>query len=288
VVASGLNSPNSVSVAGSQLLIAEANHISVAALDGDGVQGKSLPTLLTLPTGGNHTSRTVLAAPDGYLYVSAGSTCNVCRETDPRRAAVWRYDADGTGGELYSAGLRNAVGLAVNPWNGEIWATNNGRDGMGDETPPETVDVLTEGADFGWPRCHAGNIPDPQFGGSGDTACASVKGPEVTLPAHVAPLGLAFYKDGPFPAPYNNSLYVAEHGSWNSSTKVGYKVIRVPMAPDGRAAGKPVDFATGFLRSDDTAYGRPAGVAVAPDGSLLISDDKGGFIYRVAWAGSGQ
>jgi glucose/arabinose dehydrogenase len=154
---------------------------------------------------------------------------------------------------------------------------------MGDGLPPETVYALKEGGNYGWPRCHAGDIPDPDMGKSAD-ACEGVEAPVVEMQAHMAPLGIAFYSGGNFPAPYNDSLYVALHGSWNSSTKVGYKVMRVPLE-GGRVAGEAVDFATGFLGVEDEVTGRPAGVAVGKDGSLFISDDKAGFIYRVSWRG---
>ena len=137
-----------------------------------------------MPTTGAHTTKTVLAGPDGRLYVAAGSSCNICNEPDPRRAAVWVYDMSGADGRVFSRGLRNAVGLAVNPVSHEIWATNNGRDLLGDNRPPETLYDLTDGADYGWPRCHAGDLVDPDFGGA--LGCAGVTAPLATMQAHMA------------------------------------------------------------------------------------------------------
>jgi glucose/arabinose dehydrogenase len=234
-----------------------------------------------LPPGGAHTTRTVLFGADGRLYIAAGSSCNVCDETDPHRAAVWVFEADGIGGRLFARGLRNAVGLALNPWTGEIWATNNGRDFLGDDSPPETVYVVQDGRNYGWPRCHAGVIVDPNMGGPG--ACSGVEKPIVEMQAHTAPLGLAFYTAEQFPPQYRG-LFIALHGSWNRSVPVGYKVVYVPLL-DGRVAGPAEDFATGWLRPDGSSWGRPVGVTVAADGSLLVSDDKGGFIYRTTFSG---
>ena len=196
------------------------------------------------------------------------------------------FVADMSGGRVLARGLRNAVGLAINARSGELWATNNGRDWLGDDEPPETVYVVTDGMDAGWPRCHAGRIVDPDFGGEG--ACQGVATPAVEMQAHAAPLGLAFYDGDQFPAEYRGDLFVALHGSWNRSEPVGYKVVRIPLdetsSEDGRPAGQVLDFATGWLLDDgDTVPGRPAGVVVSPDGSLLVSDDKAGLIYRIRY-----
>ena len=281
-IADGLEGPSSVIFNEHTLIVGEHNKVTQIDIGADGKPTGRKVLIPDLPNNGFHLTKTVLVE-DGRLYVAMGSTCNVCDEGDDRRAAVSRYGIDGTGHEIFAKGLRNAVGLALNPWTHKIWASNNGRDLMGDDTPPETVYDLNEGIDAGWPRCHAGRIIDPEFGANG--GCEGVEKPVVEMPAHMAPLGLAFYKDGPFPAPYNDSLYIALHGSWNSSEKVGYKVMRVPLK-DGQVSGEPQDFMTGFLHDDGVVVdGRPAGVTVAADGSLLVSDDKGGFVYRVVWAG---
>jgi glucose/arabinose dehydrogenase len=193
---------------------------------------------------------------------------------------VWVYNADGSGGRLFSRGLRNAVGLAVNPWNQQLWATNNGRDNLGDNSPPETIYALRDGANYGWPACHAGTIIDPDFGQA--NSCEGVVAPLVKMQAHSAPLGLAFYPQGAFPAAYHG-LFVAFHGSWNRSVPTGYKVVFIPLDATGDVAGPAQDFATGWLH-DGEASGRPVGVTVGPDGALYISDDKAGLVYRITYA----
>jgi glucose/arabinose dehydrogenase len=222
-----------------------------------------------LSTGG-HSTRTVAVLPDGQLLLSAGSTCNVCIETDERRAAINLVPAEGGSSRVYMTGLRNAVGLWIDPATGRAWATNMGRDWMGDDLPPETVYEVVDGADAGWPRCHAGDLVDPEFGGKG--ACDVVAQPAVTFGAHTAPLALLEWED---------HLVVALHGSWNRGTKAGYAVWW--LAWDGQPAGQPEPFATGFLPDGaQDALGRPAGLAVGADGALYVSDDKAGFIYRIA------
>jgi glucose/arabinose dehydrogenase len=224
----------------------------------------------SLPATGFHTSKSVAVLPDGAALLSIGSSCNVCEEEDSRRASVMLVTDDGFLWG-YMTGLRNAVGVWVDPDTGRAWATNMGRDFLGDDEPPETLYEVVNGADAGWPRCHAGAIRDPEFGTAAD-ACDGVAKPVATFPAHTAPLALVGWGD---------HLYVALHGSWNSSVKVGYAVWRIPWSDDG-PTGDPEPFATGFLPDGaDDALGRPAGLAVGADGALYISDDKAGYIYRI-------
>ncbi|HEX2766474.1 MAG TPA: PQQ-dependent sugar dehydrogenase [Candidatus Limnocylindria bacterium] len=225
-----------------------------------------------LPSGG-HSTKSLAVLEDGSVLLSVGSSCNVCEEADPRRATVQLLADDGL--RPYMVGLRNAVGLWVDPDTGRAWATNMGRDSLGDDLPPETIYELVDGADAGWPRCHAGDLVDPDFGG-GEEPCAGVAHPVVTLPAHVAPLDLVGWED---------HLVVALHGSWNSSVKVGYAVWWMPW--DDGPTGPPEPLATGFLPDGaEDALGRPAGLAVGADGALYVSDDKAGFIYRIARTGT--
>ncbi len=234
-VAGDLHQPSSLTFDGAALLVGEEDQVTRLTLDAAHHATGRTVLIPNLPHDGSHTTKTVLIGPDGRLYLAMGSSCNICVEPDPHRAAVLVYNADGSGGRVFSRGLRNAVGLAVNPVTGAIWATNNGRDFLGDDQPPETVNVLQDGADFGWPRCHAGTLVDPDFGTA--SGCTGVTAPVATMHAHMAPLGLAFYKGTQFPPGFRDSLYVAFHGSWNSSQLVGYKVMRVPLQ-DGQVAGR--------------------------------------------------
>lgn len=276
VVISDLRQPHGITFHEGALYIGETDKIVKFERAGDG-WGEKQVLVSDIPTGG-HGTRTVVFGTDGNMYVSIGSSCNVCEEDSPLRAAVWQYNADGSGGKLYTKGLRNAVGLALRPGSDEIWASNNGRDMLGDDLPPETVNVLADGADFGWPRCHAGRIVDPDYGGQ--SGCEGVKAPAVEMQAHSAPLGLRFYDGQMFPAEYQGNLFVAFHGSWNRSDPTGYKIVRVPVDESGQA-GAVQDFATGWLQADGDSWGRPVDVIVAADGSLMISDDAGGRVYRI-------
>lgn len=253
--------------------------------DGDGRADSRRVLVDNYPTPG-HSTRTVLFLADGRMLVSVGSSCNVCREDDPRRASLVVYDdagaqdQKGRGEKIFARGLRNAVGLALQPGSGALWATNNGRDWLGDDLPPDTLNIAAEGDDFGWPRCHAGDLVDPEFGG--DEGCRGVAAPAVKFPAHSAPLGIAFGASSSFPPEYRDDAFVAFHGSWNRSLPTGFKVVRVRVA-NGRPTGEVQDFATGFVEaSTGRVLGRPAGLAFGPDGALYVSDDKGGFVYRIA------
>jgi len=251
----------------------------LADRDGDGLAEHRETVVDDLPTSG-HSTRTVIFLPDGIMLLSIGSSCNICEEGDERRAAIVAYDAEsGQQLGLYASGLRNAVGLALHPVDGQLWASNNGRDLMGDDLPPETIYVVREGQDFGWPRCHSGRIEDPQFGYEG--SCRGVAQPAIELQAHSAPLGLTFYDGDSFPAKYRGDLFVAYHGSWNRSIPTGYKVVRVMFNGSQEVTGVE-DFATGWLdESTGQASGRPVGLAVGEDGALYVSDDKAGAIYRI-------
>ena len=237
----------------------------------DGLREASRTVLVDgLPPGG-HATKTVEILPGGEILLSIGSSCNVCVEEDARRASVQLLTDSGL--RPYMVGLRNAVGVWVDDATGRAWATNMGRDLLGDNSPPETLYELVDGADAGWPRCHAGELRDPEFGS--DDGCEGVAQPAATFPAHTAPLALAGWED---------HLVVALHGSWNSSVKVGYALWWLPW--DGEPTGEAEPFATGFLPDDaPDALGRPAGLAVGADGALYVSDDKAGYIYRIAASG---
>jgi glucose/arabinose dehydrogenase len=282
VAAEGLSAPSSIAFyEDGSLYVGETTRVlRLSDPDGDGVFQERAVIVDGLPSGG-HNTRTVCFSPNwSSLFVSVGSSCNVCVEEDERRAAIVRYDPDGTGEEIFARGLRNAVGIAFRPGTDELWATNNGRDWLGDDLPPETVYHVRQGDDAGWPYCHSGRIVDPDFGA--DDSCDGILVPAVEMQAHSAPLGLTFYTGQQFPEEYQGDLFVAFHGSWNRTVPTGYKVIRVPLR-DG-TPGPVQDFATGWLRDDGSNWGRPVDVLTGSDGSLFVSDDSGGVIYRIFYA----
>lgn len=284
VVAADIPSPHSVVYhEGHWYVGITSGVIRLTDTNGDGVADERTTIIDDLPTSGSHSTRTVEFLPDGRMVVSIGSSCNVCDESDERRAAVVIYDdANGTNGRLFATGLRNAVGLAIHPDTGVLWATNNGRDLMGDNIPPETIYRVQDGNDYGWPVCHSGRIIDPDMGSEGD--CEGVEAPVVEMQAHSAPLGLTFYDGDQFPSEYQGDLFIAFHGSWNRSIPTGYKVVRLDMQDGQPAAAEVTDFATGWLDpSTEESFGRPVDVTVGSDGALYVSDDKGGFIYRISY-----
>ncbi len=288
--AEGLDSPHSlVFFEGAWYVGVPTGIVRLQDTDGDGMADSRETVVDGIPSSGAHRTRTVEFLPDGRMLLSVGSSCNVCDESDSRRASILVYDGpQGTGERLFATGLRNAVGLAIHPASGEVWATNNGRDLMGDDLPPDTIHIVREGQDYGWPVCHSGRILDPDMGFEG--ACDDVPPPLAELQAHSAPLGLVFYPrnvSGPnrFPDEYLGDLFIAYHGSWNRSVPTGYKVVRLPL--DGSQPAGPVeDFAVGWLDAGDfSGSGRPVGLAVGPDGSLYVSDDKANVIYRISYPG---
>lgn len=235
------------------------------------------------PTDRHHGLRTIAFGPGGKLYVSVGAPCNVCERSAPY-GTILRMNADGAEREVFAHGVRNSVGLAFHPQTGELWFTDNGRDHLGDDSPPCELNRAPQaGLHFGFPYCHAGFVRDPSFGRDRD--CAEFAAPAQPLGPHVAPLGLAFYDGAAFPERYRGDIFIAEHGSWNRSAKIGYRVTRVVLDETGAAVDyRP--FVTGWLRGQ-SHWGRPADVLVAPDGALLISDDQADAIYRVTHAGDG-
>jgi glucose/arabinose dehydrogenase len=219
--------------------------------------------------------------PDGKLYVPIGAPCNICDEPD--FGLILRMNPDGSGREVFARGVRNTVGFTWHPQTSEFWFTDNGRDMLGDDVPPCELNLAPKaGLDFGFPYCHGGTIADPQYGKLG--RCADAVPPVQKLGPHVAPLGVRFYTGTMFPAGYRNQVFIAEHGSWNRSKEAGRTGYRVSLVRllDGKAVGYET-FMGGFL-DGDTVLGRPVDIAVATDGSLLVSDDAHGAIYRVSYS----
>jgi len=241
--------------------------------------------VLDLPPGGGHWTRTIAFSADGTrLYVSVGSSSNIDLEKDQRRAAVLVSDPDGKNSRIYASGLRNAVGLAIEPVTGTVWVSVNERDELGDEVPPDYFSSLKDGDFYGWPYSYIGDNVDPRVKPQKPELVAKALIPDVLLGPHVAPLQFAFYIGKQFPQQYRGGAFIAEHGSWNRSARNGYQVAFVGFK-DGKAAVDPVPFLTGFVPDPKgkNVNGRPVGVAMAPDGSLLVSDDGAGVIYRVSY-----
>jgi glucose/arabinose dehydrogenase len=279
-----LNAPHGIAFHNGKLYIAETNQLQRFDWDESQLHASNGQVLASYPGGGAHFTRTLLLA-NGKMYVSVGSNCNVCVE-DPRRAAVLEYNEDGSGEKIFASGLRNAVGLALNPRTNTIWATDNGRDWLGDSRPADEInDLGKNGGNFGWPYCYANKVLDVTQAKPGDDVCKNTIAPKVQIEAHSAPLGLAYYSGNLFPEDYRGDLLVALHGSWNRSRPTGYKVIRVQVGEKGEAQIKE-DFVTGWINLGETHkgewMGRPVDVVVGPEGAVYISDDATGVIYRVA------
>jgi glucose/arabinose dehydrogenase len=286
-VLSGLNEPHGLAFYQGKLYVAENDKVSRYDWDKANLRATNPVKLADLPTGGGHSTRSILFH-DGKMYISAGSSCNVCIEKDPRRAAVSEYNPDGSGQKIFAKGLRNAVGIALNPKTDTVWVTVNGRDWLGDDLPPETIyDLGKNGGDAGWPYCYGNRIPDANFTKPGDNRCASVLEPKVEMQAHSAPLGLAFYQGTQFPGEYQNNIFVAFHGSWNRTVPTGYKVVRVKLDDKGEPVGGAQDFITGWLAPDETRHGRwmgrPVGIVFGDDGTMYLSDDAAGVVYRITY-----
>jgi len=301
LVADRLNAPQGMVFIKGQLLV--ANQDGVVRLenkDGRWPAERAIPIISGLP-GGGHAVKTLKQGPDGYLYINVGSSCNVCVEDNPLRAAILRYTEDGkpagylptvglhAPSPVWASGLRNSEGFAWHPETHAMFATNNGSDMRSDkkgaaavdDLPPEHLNRIDAGANYGWPHCWGERFADPNFPGPGGF-CEKMQPPEITFPAHAAPLGIVFLDKTSYPADYRGDALVALHGSWNRKQPSGYKVVRVRFKD-----GKPVsvvDFATGWL-GDKGAWGRPVDIVTGPDGAVYLSDDRAGMIYRISYVG---
>jgi glucose/arabinose dehydrogenase len=283
----GLSRPHGLALSDDGwLYVGEASSVSRVRFDAatGTVRGERATIVTGLPEGGNHWTRNVGIGPDGMLYVTAGSSCNVCEEPDEKRAAMMRYEADGSGYELYARGLRNAVDFAWRPGTGELYATDNGRDLLGDDFPPCELNRVARGGDYGWPVANGNRIPDPDFGAGQHARIRASIPPAFEFPPHNAPLGIAFLEHAAQPAAYRGAALVALHGSWNRTRKDGYKVVSLHWRADGSIRSE--DFVTGFLVEEEV-FGRPVDVVEAPDsGTIFVSDDYGGAVYAIRRAGT--
>jgi len=240
-------------------------------------------------TGGGHWTRDVIFSADGKkMFVSVGSHSNVTDDAqEVRRADILEFNPDGTGERIYAYGIRNPVGITFNPTTGVLWASVNERDEIGDNLPPDYITHVQEGGFYGWPWFYIGSNEDPRLVGKHPELKGKVIVPDVLVQPHSASLEMTFYMGNQFPAEYRGDAFAAEHGSWNRDKRTGYKIIRVPMK-NGKATGEYEDFVTGFVAADENVWGRPVGVTVAADGSLIFSDDGSNSIWRVSHAGDKQ
>ncbi|MBI5455050.1 MAG: PQQ-dependent sugar dehydrogenase [Deltaproteobacteria bacterium] len=274
--ADGLAKPHGLAFRGGDLIVAETGRVSVLKDTDKDLKSDSKEVITDdIPVGGGHFTRSVAISPSGDIFVSVGSSCNACVERDKRRAAVLKVAGKKT--VLYATGLRNSVGIAIHPDTKDLWGADNGTDYLGEDLPPEELNRIVEGGDYGWPYCYGERVPDPNMGSL--ERCRDTVPIDLGMQAHSAPLGIAFGKGLKSSDRFKDSLFIAFHGSWNRSVPTGYKLVAVPFK-DGRPSGKAIDVITGWLTKDGP-WGRPVQPLVGKDGALYISDDYAGVIYRV-------
>ena len=282
-IASDLNTPNGVAFKDGSLYIACIS--TIYRLDSIESRLANPPKPVVVydkyPGDTHHGWKFIAFGPDGKLYVPVGAPCNVCKKSNPVYSSITTINADGTEMEVFASGIRNSVGFAWHPVTKELWFTDNGRDNMGDNMPEDELNKAPQkGMHFGFPYCHQGNTLDQEFGKGKN--CSDYTPPVQTVGPHVAALGMRFYTASAFPSEYKNAIFIAQHGSWNRSTAIGYKVIVAKQDENGNAA-KAIPFAEGWLQSDGKVIGRPVDVQVMPDGALLVSDDFNGAIYKITY-----
>jgi glucose/arabinose dehydrogenase len=284
VIASGLNSPNGVAFRNGDLYVAEVSKITKYPAIEKNLDNPVKPVVVAddFPTETHHGSKYIAFGPDDKLYVPVGAPCNICEPDEEIFASITRLNPDGSGREIFAKGVRNTVGLAWHPETKQLWFTDNGRDVMGDNIPNCELNYAPRlGMHFGFPYCHEGAVKDPEFGDK--RSCESFVPPVEKLGPHVAPLGLKFYTGNMFPDSYRNDIFVARHGSWNRSKKIGYDVVFVTIEKNKSGGMKP--FATGWLdEQNQKAWGRPVDLLILKDGSMLVSDDTANVIYRISYA----
>jgi len=280
-LASGLSTPNGVVFRDGDLYVAETHRVWRYQNIESSLRNPSQPVLIldNLPKDRRHSWRFIAFGPDGWLYVPVGAPCNACRPADERYASLLRMRPDGTGLEVFAHGIRNTVGFDWHPETEELWFTDNGRDWLGDDRPPDELNRATgAGLHFGYPYCHGGDIPDPEFGQ--ERGCQEFTPPARKLGPHVAAIGMRFYTGDMFPEEYRNQILIAEHGSWNRAEPLGYRLSLVRLE-NGQVTAYEV-FAEGWLQGG-RPWGRPVDVLVMPDGALLVSDNQASVIYRITY-----
>ncbi|GCC50552.1 sorbosone dehydrogenase [Chryseotalea sanaruensis] len=286
VIASGLNMPNGVAVNDGDLYVAEVSRITRYD-DIEANLGKAITPVVVkedFPTETHHGWKYIAFGPDGRLYVPVGAPCNICKSEKEIYASITSIKKDGSDLQIYANGVRNSVGFTWHPETKEMWFTDNGRDMLGDDIPPCELNRVTEaGLHFGYPYCHGGTISDPEFGKG--QSCEKFIKPAQTLGPHVAPLGLKFYTGDNFPEQYRDQLFIAEHGSWNRAQKIGYRISMVNVE-NASTATTYETFASGWLdEAEQKSWGRPVDILVLEDGSMFVSDDQAGVIYRIFFKG---
>lgn len=281
IIADDLKLPNGVAFRNGSLFVVTRSRILRFDNIEDNLSAPPEPVVVydKYPTENHHGWKYVAFGPDGKLYIPVGAPCNICESEEEIFASITRINPDGTGLEIVQHGVRNSVGFDWHPTTGELWFTDNGRDMMGDEIPYCELNRASEdGMHFGYPYCHQGDVPDPEFGEDRD--CSEFITPAAKLGPHVAPLGMEFYTADQFPANYKGNIFIAEHGSWNRSKKSGYRLMLATLSGNEVISYKP--FAEGWLnQEEDEAWGRPVDVEFLPDGSMLLSDDFADVIYRI-------
>jgi len=285
VIGSGLNMPNGVAIQDGDLYVAEVSRITKYP-NIEASLGKAITPILindTYPTETHHGWKFIAFGPDGKLYVPVGAPCNICKPDEDIYASITSINKDGSDRKIFASGVRNTVGFTWHPVTKELWFTDNGRDLMGDNIPPCELNRSPQaGMHFGYPFCHGGTISDPEFGS--DEPCSKFNSPAQNLGPHVAPLGLKFYTGDIFPAQYKNQLFIAEHGSWNRAKKIGYRISLVSIEDNTKTTSYKT-FAEGWLdETTQKSWGRPVDVLILKDGSMLVSDDQAGVIYRIYYS----
>ncbi len=284
----GLNGPFGLAMKEDRLYVSDIDAVRRYRYDAAGMSVSEAETIIDLrAVGGGHVTRAILMDPAReHLYVSVGSFSNVDAGEPPMRAAISRYDVNGGGHSIFASGIRNAVGMDWNPVTGDLWAGSQERDGLGDDLVPDYFTRVREGGFYGWPYAYIGPHEDPRRAGEAPALVASTLYPDVLLGGHVGAMDVLFYTGTQFPGRYRNGAFIALHGSWNRARRAGYKVVFVPFA-NGRAMAGPEDFLSGWMLGEGRreVWGRPVGLLQMPDGSLLISDDGSGTIWRVSYDG---